>query len=157
MKISVSFVTALCLLFLLCISSDATPAKRKSGKSGGSATAAAEAAVKPAQKVTTPTPALIEPEVPDNSTETEDDDDDDDDDDDEGKKEPYYEPYVEQPPPKPTGFEESFTHIVKHFAGNDDDVEEELPPRREDAPYKHTSKWKKGWKRYPLFLVIIGG
>lgn len=119
--------------------------------------AEAKSARKRARVTTTPAPSSAPPtESTDNNSTA---------DDEVEEYDPYYDQYDQYvepppppPPPKPTGFEESFVHKVMSFAGNDDDVEEKVPPKREDAPYKHAYKWKNGrWKKYPLYLIILGG
>ena len=55
----------------------------------------------------------------------------------------------------------SFVHKVTGFHDNDlEDIEEDdsadFEPRR--APYLDTWKWKRGgWKKYPLYVIILGG
>ena len=39
---------------------------------------------------------------------------------------------------------------------NGDDDEEENP-EYEQAPYKRYKKWKMGWPKHPLYVMIIGG
>lgn len=51
-------------------------------------------------------------------------------------------------------FEDYFVHKVMHFDGNDDDGEISIT---EKEPYKMTHNWRRGWKRYPLYIIILGG
>ena len=55
-------------------------------------------------------------------------------------------------------FEEYFVHSVLNFDGNDDDNAAEDDEEEVGLePYKQTAKWKFGWKRYPLYIVILAG
>ena len=60
-----------------------------------------------------------------------------------------------------SSFVEYFVHKVSgfHFAKEEDEEEKseqifKKPPR---APYLDTWKWKRGWKKYPLYIIILGG
>ena len=60
-----------------------------------------------------------------------------------------------------SSFVEYFVHKVSgfHFAKEEEEEEKskqllKKPPR---APYLDTWKWKRGWKKYPLYIIILGG
>ncbi len=58
-------------------------------------------------------------------------------------------------------FLDYFVHRVSgfHFAHEEDEQAKQDKLRRKPprAPYLDTWKWKRGWKKYPLYLIILGG
>ena len=43
------------------------------------------------------------------------------------------------------------------YVDDDDDTEDEEEEEDDTPPYKKYEKWKKGWMKHPLYVIILGG